>query len=163
MKSYLVDYTTLHEKFTDYECDNGLILRHKPVLAAVHVTNDFPSALDIKQTYTTIVNKKKPHAKQTLLINEHEKKGRNLKWKPVKPTINIYETDTHILFMHSVITKIFLTEKVDENGHPKLGYTSKNIINVIAKDVFTKEKINTDIQKKLPKIMDIDSQKIMDA
>ncbi|MDA8010416.1 MAG: hypothetical protein MPK75_12035 [Alphaproteobacteria bacterium] len=153
MKGDPVDYATIREKFTDYKCENGLILHHKPVLTSVYIHNNLPSTLDIDQTHTTIIGKGWIPPTQARLTKEHEEKGRSLKWTNVQPAINMYETDVYILFLYPLITKIFLEEIADKNGNPKLSYISRTIVNVIDKSMFMKQE-NMDLYAKRPSTPD---------
>ncbi|MDA7939150.1 MAG: hypothetical protein MPJ04_01215 [Nitrosopumilus sp.] len=142
MKDDLINYTTIREEFTNYKCENKLILRHKPVLAAMYGNHDLPSTLDIEEIRVTIVGKGWTPNKQASIMREHNEKDYDLRWEPIKPVINIYETDTNLLFLYPVMTRIFLEEISDKNGNPKLSCTSRTIINVIDKNALSRETKN---------------------
>jgi hypothetical protein len=47
---------------------------------------------------------------------------RELKFRPIKELVNIYETEKALLFLASKVQKVFLTNKKDNTGAPILRF-----------------------------------------
>lgn len=57
-----------------------------------------------------------------------------LKFRPIKEVVNIYETAKALLFLSSKIQKVFLTNKIDNRGAPILRYETLTGFGLLNKD-----------------------------
>lgn len=135
-----VDYATIREDFSVYECENGQIFRIKTTITNIVKDEETKkSAIDFKDissvtTPIQIDTSEYEESTAEQVTSEHEIK--ELNFKSIKEVINIYETEKSLIVLYPVVEKIFLTNKKDKQGAPILRYHSKNSINVIDKKMF---------------------------
>lgn len=143
MNKVLVQFTTIREDFSTFECDNGQILRLKPTIVTIIQIQDGDkktSSIDFKDvsgvfTPSPIDTSDLEMAKPEDVTAENE--VRELDFKMTKQVINIYETDHSLIILLPEVEKISVTDKKDKNGDPILRYTMKNSISVIDKKTFS--------------------------
>ena len=135
-----IDYITIREDFSIYECENGQILRLKSTLSSLVADEE-----EGKETRTGIELKEisnvftpKPidtadlkTAKPEDVTKENERE--ELKFKPLKVINSIYETEKSLIIICPMLEKIILTDCKDSSGNPIVRYALKNALNVIAK------------------------------
>lgn len=133
-----VDYTTIREDFDTYRCENGQILRHKPILTGIYESDDDPALVQIDDISDSITPDSVDSSYLKKLDYSPETKSRsyNLKFQALTTTINIYETKSYLLTLYSDMQNIFLTDQRDKNGDPVLHPMSKAVINIIDKKTF---------------------------
>lgn len=140
MAKKIVDYVTIREDFSVYECENGQILRMKTSITNIYNDTDSKQSgvnfKDISNVTTTTPIDTSEFEESTSEQVTEENEIKKLEFKPIKEIINIYETEKSLIILYPVIEKIFLTNKKDKDGNPFLRYHSKNSLNVIDKKMF---------------------------
>jgi hypothetical protein len=137
MKIDTVEYTTIREDFSVYECENGQMLRMKTVISNIYKdTENKKSGIDFKDVSNVTATKpidtsEYEESTPDQVTKEHEIKS--LEFKPIKEIINIYETEKSIIMLYPIVEKIILTNKKDKKGEPILRYHAQNSLNIIDK------------------------------
>ncbi len=138
-----IDYTTIREDFSIYECENGQILRLKPIISSIITIEEdgkeTKSVIDFKEASSIFTPKPidttdLKTAKPDDITKENERE--ELKFKPLKEVINIYETEKSLIILYPIVEKIILTDSKDSSGDPILRYKLKNSLNIISKKMF---------------------------
>lgn len=138
-----IDYTTIREDFSIYECENGQILRLKTTISSI-ITDEEDgkepkTGIDFKEisnlfTPNPIDTTDLKTAKPEDVTKENERE--ELKFKPLKVVISIYETEKSLIILSPILEKILLTDSKDDSGNPILRYGVKNAVNIISKKMF---------------------------
>lgn len=142
-----INYSTLREDYSAFECENGQILRIKTTIMNIIFDEDTKkTGIEFKDisnvfTPTTIDTSDYEESTSEQVTQEHERE--RLVFTPIKQVINIYETDRSLIIIYPVIERIFLTNKKDKKGDPILRYHSKNSVNVIDKKMFAESPSDT--------------------
>jgi len=140
MKKINVDYTTLREDFSEYECENGQILRAKATIANMIQEIDDEGKKKNTLGFKEISNVVTPNPIDTSdyefmpaeQVSKEHVTG-ELSFKTIKEIINVYETKKSIIIIAPVMEKILLTNKKDKNNDPILRYVLKRGISIIDK------------------------------
>jgi hypothetical protein len=140
MTRKMINYITIREDYSVYECENGQILRVKTTISNIYDDDQSKkTGIDFKDissvtTLTPIDTTEYEESTPEQVTAEHE--IRTLKFKSLKQIINIYETEKSLIVLYPVIENIYLTNKKDKQGDPILRYLAKNSLNVIDKKMF---------------------------
>jgi hypothetical protein len=138
-----INFSTIREDFSIYEIEDGLVLRTKQIVTdiVVETTEDNRKMTrlairDVSFVVATDVNKiDTTNFEVSTADNVTEKDQINeLKFRNLKEVINIYETDSALLFLTSKVQKIFLTNKKDNVGVPILRHETLTGFNLLSKD-----------------------------
>ncbi len=149
-----VDVQSVREDFCVYEVENGQILKVKNTVGDIknEKTKDGQSFGNIGFKDMSLVITPKPidtneyeYMPREKVKEEHQTK--ELKFKPIREIINIYETIDSIILVSTKVEKIFLTNKKDETGAPILRYKTASGINVIQKAQLTEKQDKENSQK----------------
>jgi hypothetical protein len=137
-----INFNTIREEFNLYEIENGQVLRAKQIVTDIVVEtaedNKKMTRLAIKDVSFVIadVNKIDTSNFETSTPDKVTEKDQlnELRFRPIKEVINIYETDSTLLILSSKVQKVFLTNKKDNTGVPIIRYEASAGINVLSKD-----------------------------
>ena len=141
MKEERVDYNTIRDDFSVYEIENGQILKVKQSLVdIVNQINENEKHGSIKsQLYSFVIT---PDDVERYDI-EYEQgtatekdQVKELKFKPIREIINIYETKKLFILVGVKVEKVFLTNKINKDNEPILRYQSVNGVDVMEKPPF---------------------------
>lgn len=126
-----VEFTTIREDFSEYEVENGEILRVKFVLTEIinRTNGDKETGGGIRFSTISKISALAPIDTSNLeLISDPSQvtkkdEVKELKFKPTKEIVNIYETTNSLILAIPHMTKIFLTNKKDQNNLPHLRFS----------------------------------------
>ena len=141
-----IDFKTIREEFSEYEIENGQILKLKHILVDI-VNEPIEGKLrgklgtkDISYVYTPEgIDTTGMEISTPEQVTEKDQ-VRELSFKPTKEVINIYETEKSLILIITGISKIFLTNKKDKENAPIIRYTGQHGIEVIEKLTFSEPK-----------------------
>lgn len=141
MREEPVEFTTIREDFSEYEADNGQILKVKAVVTdIVNVTNNDGRA-SARLNFKTISHVITPIPIDTSnfilesnpdRVIEQDQIG-ELTFRPLKEITNIYETKQTMILLIPQMQRIFLTNKKDANGAPHLRFTMSTDVSILSK------------------------------
>ena len=140
MKIINVGYTTIREDFSEYECENGQILRAKATIAnMIEKTDDEgkkKSTLGFQEISSVVtpnpIDTSDYEFMPTEQVSQEHVTG-ELSFKTITEIINIYETENSVIILAPIMEKILLTNKKDKDGNPILRYVLKRGISIIDK------------------------------
>lgn len=141
-----VDFQCIREDFCTYEAENGQVLKIKNSVVdiknkkddqeqpSVHIgLRDVSSVITPKPVNTSDYEYMPPEQ-----VNEkHQIK--ELKFKPKREVVNIYETANSIILADTKVRNIFLTNKKDGKGDPILRYQVDTGISIIQKGFLSRQ------------------------
>lgn len=142
-----IPFTTIREDFNVYEAENGQILYAKSMVTDIFEGEDKKGKfgnLGFQSASHVITPQKIDTSKFEFLPSEQvldEHITQDLKFKPVKEIINIYETEKLILLVDAKVEKISITNKKDKDENPILRYRSGIGVSVIPKNPEEKKPI----------------------
>ena len=135
-----VNFITIREDFSEFEAENGQILKIKKVITDLieqPVENSlFQTKVQMQDVIHVITTKKiDTDGMVTADLTSLTDKDiiENLSFKPKKIVLNIYETETFILLVDVQVTSIGATNKLDVTGNPYLRFRTNFGINIILK------------------------------
>lgn len=135
-----VNFITIREDFSEFEAENGQILKIKKVITDLieqPVENSlFQAKVQMQDVIHVITTKKiDTDGMVTADLTSLTDKDiiENLSFKPKKIVLNIYETETFILLVGIQVTSIGATNKLDVTGNPYLRFRTNFEINIILK------------------------------
>jgi hypothetical protein len=139
-----IKYTTIREDFSEYEIENGQILKFKLTLS--DIINEKKDGKDVSMmglkdvsaviTNRTIDTSALEYAPFEGVTEKDEKE--ELKYKPIKEIVNIYETQKTIILLAPVVKKVMSTSKKDGDGNPILRFNfNQKILSVMKEDLYT--------------------------
>ncbi len=125
-----VDFTTVREDFSEYEVENGEVLRVKAVVTEIinKTDGDKETGGDIRFSTISKISASDPIDTTDLELESDPNKVtekdevKELKFKTIKEIVNIYETANSLILVIPCVTKIVLTNKKDPNNLPRLRY-----------------------------------------
>lgn len=124
-----VEFNSIREGFSEYEVENGQILKVMLVITDIVLTEKDGQkipVLGIKDLSTVITDIKLDTTGLEVARREDvEEKDevKELQVKPIKEIINIYETRSYLFLVPTIIGKVFLTNKKDNHGDPILRFS----------------------------------------
>lgn len=135
-----IEFITIREDFSEYEAENGQILRVKSVVTEIiNRMEDDKKGGGLK--FSTISNVSTPIKIDTSnmkLVTDASQVTQDdvlneLKFKPIREIVNIYETKNALILVIPHMQQIFLTNKKDESNAPHLRYLLATDVNIIEK------------------------------
>ena len=135
-----VNFITIREDFSEFEAENGQILKIKKAITDLieqPVENSlFQTKVQMQDVIHVITTKKiDTDGMVTADLTSLTDKDiiENLSFKPKKIVLNIYETETFILLVDVQVTSIGATNKLDVTGNPYLRFRTNFGMNIILK------------------------------
>ena len=135
-----VNFITIREDFSEFEAENGQILKIKKVITDLieqPVENNLFQAKVQMQDVIHVITTKKIDTDDMVTADLTSLTDKdiieNLSFKPKKIVLNIYETETFILLVDVQVTSIGATNKLDVTGNPYLRFRTNFGINIILK------------------------------
>ena len=148
-----VNFITIRENFSEFEAENGQILKIKKVITDLieqPVENSlFQTKVQMQDVIHVITTKKiDTDGMVTADLTSLTDKDiiENLSFKPKKIVLNIYETETYILLVDIQVTSIGATNKLDVTGNPYLRFRTNFGINIILKPKSNAENHSLDME-----------------
>lgn len=141
------NFTTVREDFNIYEIENGQVLRTKQIITDIVVEkredNKKMADLAMKPVSYVVTNVEIDTSNFELSAPDkvtEKDQIKELGFRPVKEVVNIYETESALLFLTLKVQKVFLTNKKDNTGAPILRYETLTGFNTLAKDTLEEQK-----------------------
>ena len=139
----IIEFTTIRDDFSEYELENGQILKAKT--SVVNVVNVKDKDGKEKggvglQPFTHVItpsNLERYGIEYTKGVATEKDQVKELNFKTKREVMNIYETKKSVILVGFKMEKIFLTNKVNDRNEPILRFQSKNALNVIDKPDYT--------------------------
>ena len=135
-----VNFITIREDFSEFEAENGQILKIKKVITDLieqPVENNLFQAKVQMQDVIHVITTKKIDTDDMVTADLTSLTDKdiieNLSFKPKKIVLNIYETETFILLVDVQVTSIGATNKLDVTGNPYLRFRTNFGMNIILK------------------------------
>ena len=140
MREEIIEFTTIREDFSEYEAENGQILRAKEaVIEIINRIDDGKKKARLKFSIISNVVTPNPIDTSTLELETDPNKVtaeyqvKELSFRPLKEIVNIYETKNAIILLIPIMQKIFLTSKKDANNAPHLRFSLMSDVSIIEK------------------------------
>jgi hypothetical protein len=135
-----LDFATVKEEFNVYKVENGQILRAKQIVTDIIETTEGNKRIanlalrDVSVVITDVkINTDNFEISSPDKVTEKDQIT-ELKFKPIREVINIYETPDALLFLANKVQRVFLTNKKDQTGAPILRYETLTGFNFLNKD-----------------------------
>lgn len=141
MKSDSVQYETIRDDFTVVELENGQVLKIKTSLVEIAKASKKGKEganLGFSQ-FTHVITPKDVETygiEFTKGIATEKDQVRELKFNTTKEVMNVYETKKVIILIGIKVNKVFITNKMNDNGEPILRVNSSNAINTVEKPTY---------------------------
>jgi hypothetical protein len=124
-----LNFSVIREDFNFYETVDGPLLKAKQVVTDIiaETKQDNKKMINLSLKDVSLVLANVPIDTTGFEVSSSDKvtekdQSRELKFRPIKEFVNIYETEGAILFLASKVQKVFLTNKKDNTGIPILRY-----------------------------------------
>jgi hypothetical protein len=111
-----IGFTIIREDFNEYEIENGLHLRLKPVVSDMVRKVDKNSFVLISDLISKIIMLFKKDPSNELRYDV----TKELQFRPLKETISIYETEKTIVLVVYQLERVFPTNEKNNEGTPNL-------------------------------------------
>lgn len=139
MADELVEFNTIREDFSEYQVENGQILKIKSIVTAIVNTEvdnkkQAKMSLQIASTVATPIpiDTSKLQLADPNQVTEKDQIG-ELKFTAVKEIVNIYETKNLMILAIPHMQKVFRTNKKDVDNNPILRFTFTSDLNILNK------------------------------
>lgn len=137
-----IEFNTIREDFSEYEAENGQILRVKQVITSITNHDEDGkkrSSAEFKLISLTIAPTTINTSNLKLVEDPNQITEKDvvkeIQFTTLKEVVNIYETKNALILVIPHMQKIFLTDKKDKNNAPHLRFTLASDINIIQKTV----------------------------
>ncbi len=136
-----IGYTTVRQDFSEYQTEEGLVLRMMTILTDIRLETDETnktrnSYIGTKDITKVLMTKPFDTTKMELghpdQVTEKDE-IRNLEFAPIKEVINIYETAKNLILLTSRVERVGLTNKKDREGLPILRFSVLTGVNLVDK------------------------------
>jgi hypothetical protein len=135
-----IDYTILRQDFSEYQAEEGLVLRMMTLVTDMRLetdeNNNKNAYIGTKDITKVLLTKPFDTSQMELGHPEHvteEDEIRNLEFTPVKEVINIYETKKDLIILTTRVERVGLTNKKDKDGLPILRFGVLTGVNLLDK------------------------------
>jgi hypothetical protein len=108
-----IKFSTIREDFNEYQIENRLLLKVKPVLTDIipEIKNDETGFKTIFEKISKVIGT--PEKDPLHVLEENEKY--ELQFIPIKEVVNLYETDKMIILVLYKVEKVFYAPKQDKH------------------------------------------------
>lgn len=136
----ILDFKSIREGFNVYDASKGIALRAMQIITTITYDDiekpiiTFQAVAHVESTGeidTTNFDEKPADSVSDKDITEQ------LKFKPRREQINIYETENSIILIDARVERISLTNLKDKNGLPHIRYRTDTGISIIPKRPLT--------------------------
>ena len=140
MREEIVEFITIREDFSEYEAENGQILKVKQVVTdIINSADDDKKKARIGSRLVSHIVTPTPIDTSSLEYEPDPNKVtqadevKDLDFRPLKEVVNIYETKNSIILVIPRMEKIILTRKKNTDNAPHLRFKLVSDFSIIEK------------------------------
>jgi hypothetical protein len=131
-----IDFIIIREEFNEYELEDGLRLKVKPIVTDIVSKGSNAGFALVFDLYSKVIS-----SLDDALPQKDRYDGTNPQFKTLKEVVNIYEIKTAIILVVYHLKELFATAERDAEGHPIFRIDGDALVNVVERPSIGRESI----------------------